>query len=419
MTKLFKVKRIRNAVLFTFLMMFIFQIGSFLTVPGVDVSQLTAGMSSLSTFSMMNILSGGSLEKFSIFALGVGPYITASIIIELLSNDVIKPLAEWKEDGVKGRKKLNQATKYLGVVLAMLQGITTTVMFNRNYGILTNPGWANYLFIAVMLTAGSMFLIWIGDKITEYGVGSGLSLIIVAGILSSLPSTFASTYAELAASTGSVAKSIALLAVYVLSYLLIILAVVFINSGERKIPIAYSGRKLANGANMTYLPIKPGVASVIPVIFASSVMTVPLMIVSFFNYGAYEKASAAVGLGTPIGLVIYAVLIVLFTYFYADLILNPQEIANQLRKNNGYIPGKHPGKETKDYLSKAIVRTVTVGAVALVILALMPYVLTKLINLSTISAIGGTGAILVVGIALDIVATLESAVASEKYKGWF
>ena len=417
--KMFKVKRIRNAIFFTLFIMLIYQIGNFLTVPGVDAQMVTSGIGTLETYSIMNILSGGALERFSIFSLGVTPYITASIVIELLSNDVIPVLTEWKEDGAKGRKKINKVTQCLGVVLALVQGITLTITFDRAYGILETSGFSSYLYTGVLLAAGSMFLIWLGNKITQYGIGSGLSIIIVAGILSSLPSTFVNTFAELSSRFGSNAAAIPLWVIYVISYLLIILGVVFMNTGERRIKIMYPSHRLNNGSNMTYLPIKPGVASVIPVIFASSLMTVPLMIVSFFNYQKYLELSKNFTISSPLGLVVYAILIMIFTYFYSDLILNPAEISKTLKNNNGYVVGKRPGKETEDYLHKVIFNTVTVGAIGLVILALMPYLLSKFINLSTISAIGGTGAILVVGISLEIINTLEAQVASEKYKGWF
>ena len=419
MLKMFQVKRIRNAIFFTLAMMFVYQIGNFLTVPGVNAQMLTAGIGQLETYSIMNILTGGALEKFSIFALGVSPYITASIIIELLSNDVVPILTQWKEEGATGRKKINKTTQYLGVILALFQGFTMTITFDRAYGILENSGFSGYLYTALMLTAGSMFLIWIGNKITQYGIGSGLSIIIVAGILSSLPTTFINTFNELSSKTGSLPLTILLWCIYLISYILIILGVIFISSGERRISVAYSGRKLTNGSNMTYIPIKPGVASVIPVIFASSLMTVPLMITSFINYDAYLKASQNFSISSPIGLLVYAILIIIFTYFYSDLILNPKQIADNLKKNQGYIPNKRPGKETMEYLRTVISHTVTVGAVGLVILALMPYILSKFINLSTISAIGGTGAILVVGISVEIINTLESQTALEKYKGWF
>ncbi len=417
---MFKNKDIRNKIFFTLAMLLIYRIGSAIPVPGVDAAKLSAQVSSNSILSMMNLLGGGAFEKMSVFALGVGPYITASIIIQLLSMDVIPYLTELSKSGETGRIKSDQITRYLGVVLAFVQSFSMVYGFDKQYAILESSNLSTYFYTATILTAGTMFLLWIGDRISSKGIGNGISVIIFAGIVSNIPAQFTQVFNILMSGNAQGAQFSGILefALYCVLYLVIIVGVVIMQLAQRKIPIQYTSSSGAKANDITYLPFKINSASVIPVIFASSIITAPQIVLSFVNANAYSKVSDFLSLQKPIGLTIYAVLTFLFTFFYTDLQVDPEKIAENLGKSGAYIPGIRPGSETRTYLKKVIHRITVLGAIALTIMAVLPYILPMVTSLPTSVSIGGTGIIIVVGVAMETMAQLKGQLTQKQYRGF-
>lgn len=417
---MFKNKEIRNKILFTLLMLLIYRIGAAIPVPGVDSAKLSAQISDNSILAMMNMLGGGAFERMSVFALGVSPYITASIIIQLLSMDVIPALTEMTKSGQQGRQQMDKITRYLGCVLALVQSFSMTYGFDKQYAILENSRFSTYLFTATILTAGTMFLLWIGDRISMKGIGNGISIIIFAGIVSNMPANFAQVFNIMVAGTSqsAVFNGVLMFALYVILYLVVIVGVVIMQLAVRKIPIQYTGSSNRGANDITYLPFRINSASVIPVIFASSIITAPQIILSFVNYSAYQKLSNILSLQKPFGLILYAVLIFLFTFFYTDLQVDPEKVAENLGKSGAYIPGIRPGTETKTYLKKVISRITVLGATALVIIAVIPYLLPMFTPLSTSVSVGGTGIIIVVGVAMETISQLKGQMTQKQYHGF-
>lgn len=416
---LFQSKEIRKKIFFTLGILLIYRIGSSIPVPGVDAELLASSISDNSILSMMNLLGGGAFQKMSVFALGVGPYITASIIIQLLSMDVIPALTEMAKSGQSGRVKMDKITRYLGVILALVQSASMVYGFDKQYGILTDSSLATYLFTATILTAGTQFLLWLGDRISTFGIGNGISMIIFAGIVSNIPSEFSQVWSISVGGTGSgeVFSGVLQFALYILLYLVIIIAVIIMETAVRKIPIQYTGSVTGRTASdITYLPFKINSASVIPVIFASSIMTAPQIVLSFINTDAYSKLSNFLSLQKPVGIIIYAVLTYLFTFFYTDLQVDPDKVAENLGKSNAYIPGIRPGSETKQYLHKVLHRITVLGATGLTIIAILPYVLPLIItSLPSSVSIGGTGIIIVVGVAMETMSQLKGQLTQKQY----
>lgn len=420
---LFKQKDIRGKILFTLAMLFVFRLGAGIPVPLVDTTALLAGVADNSVLGIMNLLGGGALQNFSIFAMGIGPYITSSIIIQLLAMDVVPSLTEMAKSGAQGKRQLDKITRYLTVFLAMFQGFTLTYAFDVNYGLLINPNLANLMYITVVLTAGTMFLLWIGDRISSFGIGNGISIIIFAGIVSGIPFTFANTFTILVDTTSNAAlfNGVINFLIFVAMYFVIITMVIFMQQATRKIPIQYTSSNLKRGKNdVTYLPLKINSASVIPVIFASAVMTAPATAFSFFaeTQGLYRLFSDLFNFRSPLGLSIYALLIVFFTFFYTNLQVDPEKIAESLGKQGTYIPGIRPGQETRDYLSKVLNRITVLGALFLTFVATLPYVLPLVTALPNSIALGGTGIIIVVGVALETMKDLEGQLSQKAYRGF-
>ena len=414
---------IRNRILFTLFAFLVYRLGCAITVPDVNTTGLMAGLQDNSLFAMMSLLGGGGLEQFSVFALGVTPYITASIIIQLLSMDFIPSLTELSKSGANGRKKLDQYTRYLSVVFAYVQSISFAYTFNRLYpslfiGGLNTP---KLLFIATIFTAGTMFLVWIGDQISQKGIGNGISMVIMAGIVGRMPEQFSSAWSTLLGTDGSgVWKFLA----YILVYLLIIIFVTLINTAELRIKIQYtsSSVSLAKKAQMNYLPLKVNSASVIPVIFASSLMMAPVQIASFFasTENWYTIMQSWLGMKTWYSLVIYAVLIILFTFFYAKMQINPEKIAENLGKSGAYIPQVRPGKQTEEYIDKALSRITVLGSLALTLIAVLPHLMPLIWkDMPSSMALGGTGMIIVVGVAIETVRQLQGLVTQKAYKKYY
>ena len=415
---LFKNKEIRNKILFTLAMLLIYRLGAGIPAPRIDAVKLLASASSNSIVNMMNLLGGGSLSSFSIFALGVGPYITASIIIQLLSMDVIPSLSELAKSGQQGRLQLDKITRYLAVVMAFVQAFTMIYAYDMSYGIVVNSGVASYLYIATILTAGTMFLCWLGDRISMHGIGNGTSMIIFTGIVAQLPFQFRRIFVDLTES--SVVGGVLVFVLYLLAYLLLIIGVIFMSQAERRIPIQYSNSGVSRGRNdMTFLPLKINSASVMPVIFAQAIITGPATIMSFFPSNAFTKAFTTVfDTSKWWGLIIYAILIILFTFFYTDLEVDPEKISENLSKNGSYVPGVRPGADTKNYISKILKRITCIGAVSLMAIALLPYLLVMCTPLPSSVSLGGTGIIIVVGVALETMKDLEGQLTQRSYKGF-
>ncbi len=418
---LFRNKDIRKKIFFTLAMLLIYRIGSAIPVPGVDSTALSASISDNSILNMMNLLGGGAFERMSVFALGVTPYITASIIIQLLSMDVIPALTEMAKSGETGRIQMDKITRYLAVVLAFVQAYSMVYGFDKQYGILTNSTLSQYLYTATILTAGTQFLVWIGDRISMFGIGNGISIIIFAGIVSNMPASFAEVWSILVSGSqqGAVFSGVLQFVLYCVLYFAIIVGVVIMELAVRKIPIQYTSSSNVRGAgDITYLPFKINSASVIPVIFASSIMTAPQIILSFIDTDKYTALSNFLSLQKPVGLIIYAVLTFLFTFFYTDLQVDPDKVAENLGKSGAYIPGIRPGSETRTYLHKVLNRITVLGATALTVIAVIPYLLPMFTSLPTSVSVGGTGIIIVVGVAMETMAQLKGQLTQKQYHGF-
>lgn len=420
-SSMFKNKEIRNKILFTLAMLLIYRVGSAIPVPGVDATKLASQISDNSVLSMMNLLGGGALERLSVFAMGVTPYITASIIIQLLSMDFIPALTEMTKSGQTGRMKMEKITRYLGVVLSFVHAYSLVYGFDKQYSVLANSSLSGYLYTATVLTAGTMFLIWLGDRISMKGIGNGLSIIIFAGIVSNMPSQFMQVWNVLAGGTtqGELFNGILQFALFVLLYIIIIVFVIVMETAVRKIPIQYTNSSsYTRGNDVTFLPLKINSASVIPVIFAQSIMTAPQIVISFFNQDLYKTLQTYLSLSSTTGLILYAVLTFLFTFFYTDLQVDPDQVADNLSKSGAYIPGIRPGNETKTYLHKVLNRITVLGAIALVIVATLPYILPMFTSLPSSISIGGTGIIIVVGVAMETIAQLKGQLTTKAYHGF-
>lgn len=421
---IFQNKDIRNRILFTLFAFLVYRLGSAITVPDVDTSDLVAGLSDNSLFAMLNLLGGGGLEQFSIFALGVTPYITASIIIQMLSMDVIPPLSELAKSGAKGRKQLDKYTRYLTVIFGFVQSFSLVYGFSTAYTGLIEGGatFSKILYIATIFTAGTMFLVWIGDQISTKGIGNGISMVIMAGIVGRLPQQFSSAWSSLIGEQAN-GTGIGLFGGYIIVYLIIIVFVTLINTAERRIPIQYTSSSIAlsKQSESNYLPLKLNSASVIPVIFASSLMMAPLQIASFF--ASSEVTSVMnnwLGLRTWYSLVIYVFLILFFTFFYTKMQVNPEKIAENLGKSGAYIPSVRPGKETETYVNRVLSRLTTLGSIALALIAVLPHLMPLIwTEMPTSMALGGTGMIIVVGVAIETVRQVQGLITQKSYKNYF
>ena len=401
-------KDLRKRIYFTLMCLGLFCLGTTITIPWASALYQELGF-----LEIFNLMSGGGLRSFSIFALGVSPYITASIITQLLQMDIIPYFKELKEEGYTGRQKINRITRYLGIIFAFIQGYILTIVYMKGMSSL------DILKTTVVMTAGTCFLLWLGDQVTTKGIGNGISLLIMAGIIQSMPSMFVTAFQNLvtSGSYSTVAGSL-LFALFVIVYILIILGVVFIQLAERRVPIQYSNRtNSAYGAQTSYLPIKLNAAGVMPVIFASTLITIPTTIVNLIgNEGAINFVNNYIVYTSPTGFLLYVVLILFFGYFYTFMEMNPEEMSKNLNKNGGYIPGVRPGADTTDYISKVIGRLTIVGSIFLVIIAGLPIIFSKFSGLPSSVTIGGTGLLIVVGVAIETYKQLESSLVSRSYR---
>ena len=432
-----KNKEIMDRILFTVLILFIFRIGAQITVPGVNPEGLEEYLNSGTALSLMNMLGGGTLQTFSIFALGVSPYITAQIIVQLLSTDVLPALSELRRQGQYGRKKMEYATRYLTLLLGAVQayGIIKTIENSSEVTLNLSGDWLTYLYIIIVMLAGTMIVMWLGDQISVKGIGNGISMIIFAGIVCSLPNQFAHAFTTYISTTGGHPEGVVIAGVfkfilYVLAYLVIIAFVTFVELSQRKIPIQNSGKSGGQNQGMSkasFLPIKINSAGVIPVIFASSLMMAPSVIAAFIDSEASSASwlkifstSEMYDMGSwsmPWGLIIYIILTVAFTFFYANMQIDPQQMAENFQKNGSYIPGIKPGIETERYIRRVLNRVTCIGAFALVIIASLPSILTLsgVFDGDNSLVLGGTGMIIVVGVCLEINNQIDGLLAGKSF----
>ena len=427
----FKIKDIRQKLIYTFLMLIVVRLGSQLPVPGVNRTFFANWLAAQTgdAFNLLDAFTGGSLASMSIFALGINPYITSSIIIQLLTIAIPK-LEEMQKDGEDGRKKLQNITRYVTVALALIEGIAMTVGFG-NQGLLENATWYNMAVVVMALTAGSAFLMWVGERINQNGVGNGISIVLLINIVSRMPDDFVSLYSSFM-SGKSVAKA-ALAAIIILFVIVVtVVFVIILQDGERRIPVQYSkklqGRKVMGGQS-TNIPMKVNTAGVIPVIFASSLMSFPSIILALMGKSAGSgiggkiitalSSSSWCNPEEPIyslGLLLYIVLVVFFAYFYTSITFNPLEIADNMKKQGGFIPGIRPGRPTSDYLTKILNYTIFVGAIGLIIVCVVPIFFNGVFGASV--SFGGTSIIIVVGVVLETIKQIESQMAVRYYKGF-
>lgn len=413
----FKNRDIRRRIFFTLAMLFIFRLGAAIPAPGIKNTVIQLGGNSL--LAMMNLLGGGAIEQMSIFSLGVGPYITASIIIQLLSMDIIPSLTEMTKDGKKGREQLDRITRYLGVVMALVQGYFIVQLLSAQYSIVENPSFATFAYIAVIFTAGTMFLLWIGDQITTKGIGNGVSIIIFAGIVANMPNNFKVVFDKLIGTNNATQNWLGFI-IYILMYLLIIVGVVLTETAERRIPIQYSSSQPVNRSkgDLNHLPLKINSASVIPVIFTGALIQGPQIIASWVNADAYKWLAAFFDFQKPYVLVIYGLLVIMFTFFYTNLTVDPNKMAEDLDKQHSYIPGVRPGKETVTYISKVLNRITCLGALLLTAISVLPYIVSMATGLPIGAALGGTGIIIVVGVAMESIKTLKGQLTQKQYRSF-
>ncbi len=423
LVRFFTTKEVRNKIFFTLAMLVIFKIGTYIPAPGVNPEAFNHPQGSQGATELLNTFGGGALKRFSIFAMGIMPYITASIVMQLLQMDIVPKFTEWAKQGEMGRRKINNVTRYFAIILAFIQSIGMAFQFN-NYlkgQLIIEKSVMSYLLIAVVLTAGTAFLIWLGDQITQFGVGNGISLIIFAGILSTLPSSL-EQFAQ-SVFVGQDDTSLAWLKILGLIVALILLTVgaIFVLEAKRKIPIQYAKKQSAQrlGSQATYLPLKVNSAGVIPVIFAMAFFLLPRTLTLFFPKAEWAQNIAdTANPSSNIGMIIYVVLIIAFAYFYAFVQVNPEKMADNLKKQGSYVPGIRPGEQTKKYITKVLYRLTFVGSIFLAAIAILPIIATKFMGLPQSIQIGGTSLLIVIGVAIETMKTLEAQVTQKEYKGF-
>ena len=404
-------KDLKSRVLYTLGALFIFALGNAITVPG-----MSAITENLGFLELLNAMSGGGLKQFSIFALGVMPYITASILLQVLQMDLIgiTYFQELKEMGEEGRRKINQINRYLGIGFALIEGYIYSIMF---MGKTATP--LEYVEISLILTAGTAFLLYLGDQITNKGLGNGISLIIMAGIVNTMPRMMIEAFNALAINGSNTFLGILSFVIFILLYIGIIVGVIYVQEAERRIPIQYSNRSTGTyKANTSFLPLRINSAGVMPVIFASAVLAIPTTLTYIIKNESFKLfVDKYLSTQTPVGFIVYILLIIAFTYGYTYLAaVNPEDISKNLNKQNGYIPGIRPGTETTKYVSKVLSRITFMGAIFIAIIAAIPIIFSWISDMPSIVTLGGTSILIVVGVLLETYKQLESSVASRAYR---
>ena len=401
-------KDLRQRIYFTLGALALFIIGTYIQIPGTPKLDMSS-----TAFGTLNAFTGGAMQQFSIFSLGVMPYITASIIVQLLQMDIIPYFSELKDEGPTGRQKTNKITRYMGIIFAFIEGFAFALAFLGS-----GKSTIDYMYVATIITAGTAFLLWLGDQITQKGLGNGISLIIMAGIVNTLPAMFVTAFDELIlAGRFSQILGIGIFVAFVIIYFLVIIGVIYMQEAERRIQIQYANKSTSFGGNQSYMPIKINTAGVVPVIFASSLLTIPAVIAQFVNNkGFSDFVSNYLTYTKPVGFIIFVVLIYFFAYFYTFIQLRPEELAKNLKNNGGFIPGVRPGKDTEKYISKVLSRLTVFGALFLVVISALPIIFTSITDLSPSVSVGGTSLLIVVGVALETYRQLEGSLVTRNYK---
>ena len=402
-------KDLRVRILFTLGVLALFIIGTYVQIPGtpnLDMSNLALGT--------LNTFTGGAMQKFSIFSLGVTPYITASIIVQLLQMDIVPYFSELKDEGPVGRQKINKITRYLGIIFAFIEGFVFAVAFLGD-----GKTTLDYMYVATIITAGTAFLLWLGDQITQKGMGNGISLLIMAGIIATLPSMFVTAFEELILS-GNYSQIVGIITfiLFVVIYFVVIIGVIYMQEAERRIQIQYANKSTNMfGSNQSYMPIKINTAGVIPVIFASSLLTIPAVIAQFVKNDNFTNfVNKYLTYTKPVGFILFVIFIYFFAYFYTFIQLRPEELAKNLKENGGFIPGVRPGKDTEEYISKVLSRLTVFGALFLVIISALPILFSSITSLPSSVTVGGTSLLIVVGVALETYGQLEGSLLARSYK---
>ncbi len=432
----FKNKAVMNKILFTMLVFLVYRLAVYVHIPLINRDEVSAIFTSPTGFlGIMDAFTGSALSNLSIIALGIGPYITASIVMQLLQMDIVPKLKEWSEEGETGKRKINQITRYLAIALAFVQALGMIIGFHMTSPGLFDrvavgtPNFLTYTYLALVITAGTAFLLWLADLITQKGIGNGTSMIIVAGIVSGIPAMFATLGREYLFADGTNLGSYATYGLIVITYLAVLLGVTYMQSATRNIPVQYSNRSTAaktRGKQDSNIPLKINSAGVIPVIFAVTILSLPQTLFAFLP--AFQNPNQ-MGVGAtwlmelfdytrPAGLVVYASLIIVFTFFYSFVQINPEKMSKRLQKQNAYIPGIRPGIETENYISKLLFKITIIGALYLVVVALMPILLAMAFGLPSYVQIGGTSLLIVVGVAIETTKQIKTDVQGKSYTGF-
>ena len=409
---IFQIPELRQKIVFTLIMFAVFRMGTHIPVPGVDPTAIEQLFAQGTLFGLLDLFSGGAFSKFSVFAMSITPYINAAIIIQLL-NVVVPTLEQWSKEGAEGQKKTTKVTRYLTVALAFFQAIGMSIGLKTA---ILNPNPVNILIIAITLTAGTVFLMWLGEQITANGVGNGISLIIFAGIVAALPKNIGTIYAYVKAGTISYFSVFA----FAVIALAMIVFVIHIETGFRRVPITYAkrvvGGRMASG-HSSHIPFKVNQAGVIPIIFASSVLMFPITVAQFIDIPWLKTVAAYLEWGKPLQTTLYVFMIIFFTYFYTSVTVKIPDMADNLKKYGGFVPGLRPGQATADYLDYVLTRITLAGAFFLAFIAVLPNLVASATNIQGVY-FGGTALLIVVGVALQTMKQIESMVVMRHYEGF-
>lgn len=421
----FKDKEIRSKIFFTLFILLLYRIGANITVPGVNAKAITK-VAQTGLVPMLDTVSGGGLDNYSIFSLGVSPYITAQIVIQLLQMDIVPKLVEWGKQGEVGRRKTNQVTRYLALAVAFVQSIGITLGFNvlTQMGLVKNQTPQTYIEIAIIMTAGTMLLTWLGDEITDKGLGNGVSVIIFAGIIARLPNGIYQLFKDMIINNSPSDRwqGILFFIAIIIAILVVTQFVTWFQQADLRVPIQYTRRAVTSGSE-SFLPLKVNVSGVIPVIFASSFIVTPATILMAFQrtHGDeqwFKICSEIFSLQTTPGALIYTLLIILFTFFYAFVQVNPEKLSENLQKQGAYIPSVWPGKDTQQYVSRILIRLSTVGSVFLGLVALLPQLATNIWGLPSSIGLGGTSLLIVIGVVLELARQVDGLLMKREYVGF-
>ena len=409
---IFRIPELRQKIIFTLIMFAVFRMGTHIPVPGVDPSAIEQLFAQGTLFGLLDLFSGGAFSKFSVFAMSITPYINAAIIIQLL-NVVVPTLEQWSKEGAEGQKKTTKVTRYLTVVLAFFQAIGMSIGLKSA---ILNPNPVNILIIAITLTAGTVFLMWLGEQITANGVGNGISLIIFAGIVAALPKNIGTIYAYLKAGTISYFSVFA----FAVIALAMIVFVIHIETGFRRVPVTYAKRVVGGrmgAGHSSHIPFKVNQAGVIPIIFASSVLMFPITVAQFIDIPWVKTVASYLEWGKPLQTTLYVLMIIFFTYFYTSVTVKIQDMADNLKKYGGFVPGLRPGQATADYLDYVLTRITLAGAFFLAFIAVLPNMVAGATHIQGVY-FGGTALLIVVGVALQTMKQIESMVVMRNYEGF-